>query len=300
MPGMSSVKPKMNVKAIMLAEGIRPSPLDLQVGIRAPLLPVRSDSRLIDEWSRVLGAEGFVESPIEVVMASRAGFQSMESIANDPRYDRTIEPRSHRGTSGVLADLQRGEFEDSAYDYLIVIESGSCPPPSLRGFSEAMEAGGDVILGASEIDRFAGVLALKPKTLAVVPDRGYQDFKEQSIPKMLEAGNSLSAVPIIPRAIRVRTLETWLAAIRSVATGEDSPPAHVAGTHLEGCCCVADTAVIDGGLIHDSIVMDGAVVEEGAIVARSAVLPGQRITRNARVIDSIVGMGRTFSLGGPA
>lgn len=278
----------------MLAEGIRPSPLDRQVGLRAPLLPVRSDSRLIDEWARVLNAEGMVEEPIEVVMASSDGFQSMEAIANDPRYERTIEPRSHRGTSGVLADLQRGEIEGSPYDYLLVIESGSCPPPSLGRLSEAMHAGGDVILGASDFDRFAGVVALKPRTLAVVPDRGYHDFKEQAIPKMLEAGNTLSAVPIIPRAIRVRTLEAWLDAIRSIATGHSTKSDETVGVHLEGHCCVASTAIVDGSLIRDSVIMDGSVVEEGAIVARSAVLPGQRVASGRRVIDSIVGLKNTF------
>ena len=298
--GKSNVNTKMNVKAIMLAEGIRPSPLDLQVGFRAPLLPVRSDARLIDEWSRVLRVDGIIESPIEVVMASHAGFQSVEAIANDSRYERTIEPRPHRGTSGVLADLQRGDFEDSDYDYLLVIESGTCPPRSIRGLVEAMNAGGDVILGASEVDRFAGVLALKPKTLALVPDRGYHDLKEQTIPKMLEAGNSLSAVPIIRRAIRVRTLEGWLEAVRSVSLDPSAGPGEDSRDGVEGDCCIAKTARINGGLVYNSIVMDGAVVEEGAIVARSAVLPGQRIRRNARVVDSIVGLSSPSSFGGLA
>ena len=298
--GKSNVNTKMNVKVIMLAEGIRPSPLDLQVGLRAPLLPVRSDVRLIDEWSRILRVDGIIESPIEVVMASHAGFQSMEAIANDSRYERTIEPRPHRGTSGVLADLQRGDFEDSDYDYLLVIESGSCPPRSIRGLVDAMHAGGDVILGASEIDRFAGVLALKPKTLKVVPQRGYHDLKEQTIPKMLQAGHSLSAVPIIRRVIRVRTLEGWLEAVRSVATDLSGDFDEESRDYLEGDCCIAKTARINGGLVYNSIVMDGAVVEEGAIVARSAVLPGERISKNTRVVDSIVGLRSPASFGGLA
>lgn len=283
------MKQRLNIKAVMLAEGLRPSPLDRQVGLPAPLLPIREDSRLLDEWSSVLTACGLIGSPIDVVMASRSGFQAMESLSNDGRYERTIEPRSHRGTAGVLADLWRSQFVEHHYDYFIVIEGGSCPPRGLGDLAKEMEAGRDIVLGASEIDRYAGVIALKPEMLDVVPDRGFHDLKEQSLPKMLADGSSISAVSIIPRAIRVRTLESWLEAVRS--TTFDAPPLLAErGCRVEGHCCIAGSASIRGGLIQNSIIMDGAVVEEGAIVARSAILPGQRVAGDARVIDSVFGV----------
>ncbi len=293
-----SLKHKLNIKVVMLAEGIRPSPLDLQVGMPAPLLPIRGDLRLLDEWHRVLRGGGLADLPIDVVMASRAGFQSMESLANDDRYERTIEPRSHRGTAGVLADLLRGQFADNGFDYLVVIEGGSCPPLSIAGLAGAMHAGDDIILGTSEFDRYAGLVALKPDVLGVVPDKGFHDFKEQSLPAMLKEGRSISAVPIIPRAIRLRTLESWLESVRSTAISTPDPADGDSEGRVEGYCCISSTASIKGALIQNSVIMNGAVIEAGAIVARSAVLAGQRVAAHSSVIDSIVGVKGVYEVRG--
>ena len=220
-------------------------------------------------------------------MASSRGFQSYEPIASDPSIVRTVEPRSHRGTGGVLRDLRERESQAFAdVDYILVIDRDACPPHTLSVFVDELQHGADVVVGVSELDRLAGLIALKPSLLDDIPERGYVDLKEQVLNAALSNGRRGQAVTIMPRAIRIRNLSSWLEAVRyhSLNGGENSS----SGTKgLQRSSVIAESAVTSGAFIVDSVVMENARVGEGAVVARSAIPPGMLVPDGAVVVDSV-------------
>ena len=279
----------LKIKPIILAEGLRTSSLERLVGIPPLLLPIGPSILLLECWREKL--EGYVEanSPLEILVASTNGFQSMDLIASDPRFKRGLDPRPHRGTAGVLSDyLERDASGSEGLDYLLVIDRSSCPPRSLDGFMAALEAGPDILIGVSELDRLTGITAIKPEILNFVPSVGYFDLKEQLVTKAADADLKVSATSIMPRSIPINSVPAWIEAIRYLAYPD--PVAESDRQFLvEGISCIDASATVGNAMVRDSIIMEGAVVGDGAVVARSVVCPGAEVASGARVIDSVVG-----------
>ena len=277
----------ITIKPILLAEGIRSSQLENQINQPPPLLPLSPDRRCIDLWQERL-VECFGDSIVtEIVVASSKGFQSFEPVASLHGFRRTVDPRSHRGTGGVLRDLfdrDRSEFDQS--DYVVVIDRDACPPRTLEKMADELRSGVDAVVGVSELDRLVGLIAIKPYLLNEIPDRGYIDLKEQGLKSILGNGRRGTAVTIMPRAIRIRSLRSWLEAVRyHHEDGRREEPEGVG--RLTGHSLVADSADITGAFVADSIIMENAVVGKGAVVARSVIPSGMRVPGGARVVDSV-------------
>ena len=278
----------LKIKPIILAEGLRASSLESLVGVPPLLLPIGPSILLLECWREKL--EGYVEadSPLEILVASTNGFQSMDLIASDPRFKRGLDPRPHRGTAGVLSDyLERDASGSEGLDYLLVIERSSCPPCSLGGFMSALGAAPDILIGVSELDRLTGIMAIKPKILNLVPSVGYFDLKEQLVKKAVDVNFKVSASSIMPRSIPINSVASWIEAIRYLAYPDpaaDSDRQFV----VEGVSCIDPSATVGNAMGRDSIIMEGAVVGDGAVVARSVLCPGAEVASGARVIDSVI------------
>lgn len=263
------------------------------MGSPPPLLPVGPSLLLVECWKEKLG--GFVEadSPLEILVASTRGFQSMDLIASDPRFKRALDPRPHRGTAGVLADyLERDLFDSKDLDYVLVIDRSSCPPSSLSGFMAALEAGPDILIGVSDLDRLTGIMAINPEILNLVPSVGYFDLKEQLVTKAVDADFKVSSASIMPRSIPIHSVSAWIEAIRYLAYPD--PAADGARKFVvEGVSCIDPRATVGNAMVRDSIIMEGAVVGDGAVIARSVVCPGAEVASGTRVIDSVVSQAAT-------
>ena len=278
----------MKIQPVMLAEGLRTSPLELLVGMPPQLLPITPSASLLTGWHEKLTGVFRDLRSLEILVASSEGYRSMESLARDGRFKRIIDPRSHRGTGGVLADyLKIREADDQETDYLIVIDRTSCPPRSLDGFVKDLEARPDILVGVSELDRLAGIIAIKPRVLDLVPEIGYFDLKEQTVSKAIRSRFSVAASVIMPRAIHVRSLPDWIAAIRYLGVEQTGLGDSVSYTS-QGINCIDPSAKIGKAVIIDSVIMRNAQVSDGAVIARSVVCEGAHITPGKHVIDSII------------
>ena len=279
----------MKVQPVVLAEGLRKSQFEALVDTPPQLLPVAPSVSLLACWHMKL-SEVLTDSPsLDILVSSSEGYQSMDVLSGDSRFKRIIDPRSHRGTGGVLADyFKRRESPGGDPSYLFVIDRSSCPPRSLRGFMAALEAAPDILIGVSELDRLTGIMAIKPEILNIVPSVGYFDLKEQLVNKAADADLKVSATSIMPRSIPINSVSAWIGAIRYLAYPD--PAADSDRKFLvEGVSCIDPSATVGNAMVRDSVIMEGAVVGDGAVVARSVVCPGAEVASGARVIDSVVG-----------
>jgi hypothetical protein len=283
----------LKIQPVVLAEGLRKSSFESLVGMPPQLLPMAPSVSLLACWYAKLAEVPDDLPPLEILVSSSQGYQSMDVLSADPRFKRVIDPRPHRGTGGVLADyLTRRESAYEDLDYLFVIERSGCPPRSLRGFFQNLESNPDILIGVSELDRLVGIMAIKPHVLELVPEVGYFDLKEQTVDKAVQCGLSVTAAVIMPRAIQVRSLRGWLDAIRYLNLPESSSGEPVSYS-AHGTNCIDPGARIGKAVILDSIVMENATVENGAIIARSVLCPGAHVASGTHVIDSIIGRSKS-------
>ena len=272
----------------MLAEGLRQTKFEAMLGVPPQLLPMAPSTSLLSCWYMKLREVFGNFDELEILVSSSDGYRSMDQLSGDSRFKRVIDPRSHRGTGGVLADyLQARDSSNADLDYLVVIDRSSCPPNSLAGFMSDLEASPDILVGVSELDRLTGIMAIKPHVLDLVPEVGYFDLKEQTVDKAIQSGFSVSASVVMPRAISVRSLLGWLAAIRYLGIEQEKPVGPVAYAD-RGINCIDPGARIGKAIILDSIIMDNAQVGDGAVVARSVVCSGAYVAPGRRVIDSVI------------
>ena len=119
----------MKIQPVVLAEGLRENSFESLVGMPPQLLPMAPSVSLLACWYEKLAEITDHLQPLEILVSSSQGYQSMDVLSADPRFKRVIDPRPHRGTGGVLADyLKRRESAHEDLDYLVVIERSSCHP----------------------------------------------------------------------------------------------------------------------------------------------------------------------------
>jgi len=274
------------VKPILLAEGLRSVPLEMELRRPLPLLPVKPGCRLVDVWWEKIEASFGQSEPMDIVAASSEGFQNFESVASNRRFRRTVDPRSHRGTGGILQDLvarDRRAYED--VDWILIIDRDACPPYSLDALAEALGPSIDVVVAVSDLDRLVGMIAIRPRVLEGIASLGYVDLKEQALKDVLASGERGLAVSVMPRAIRVRSLATWLEAVQFHC--EESTALEGSRPFLQGCCLIEKSARIGNASILDSIVMEDAIVGDDVVIARSVIPPGVEVIAGTTVIDSV-------------
>lgn len=279
----------MNLRTVMLAEGIRKSVLEHLTRIPPLLLPLRPGCSLAELWAERLSDFVNEDCPLEVLVSSLEGHQSLGELAGRPGFARAIDPRPHRGTGGALLDhLMESRADLSELDYVLVIEGGACPPRSLTGFFQALSrTKPDVLVGVSDYDRLAGIMAIHPSVLELIPAVGFCDLKEQTLNKLVKTGGVIVAQKLIPRAIRLGSLPGWIQGV-SYHQPQDREIRENGRLVVRGSCCIDSSAEIGDAVILDSIVMQNTTIGDGAVIARSAICPGSIVPPGTRIIDSIV------------
>ena len=275
----------MKIHPIILAGSEFEAPVEKLAERPILALPIRGGTTLIELWSELIFDAMPVGRRISLLFNSLSGFQVMECLSGDSRFERHIDPRSNRGTAGVIADHWKNlPAEDRDADYIVVIDRSTCPPHTLERFSVAISSGADVVIGVSELDRLAGIIAIKPVILDFVPEIGYFDLKEQAFQAAFNAGLKVIAASLIPRALRLNTIKGWIDSVRFHAfhsSDEDSRRI------IRGSCIDPDADVRNAAII-DSVVMKDVLIHDDVVVARSIICEGVEIPAGARVVDSVV------------
>ncbi len=297
---------------LILAGGLRPAPLQQELGVPPLRLPLGREGTLLDWWIRTIHSAGRCrEIRIVVNNDHDADFaRRLVHRGNPPLLSVAIitEPASWRGAGGVLRDLS-GDV--SAGGFVVAVEASCLPPPSLEPVLDALADGATAVVGASSDNEPAGVYGFHRSVIEDIPAIGYYDLKEQLCPTLYKQGHAARLVRLADRVQRIRDRPAYLRAVqaslgdganrdgrfRCSALARVSPEARIMGYSI-----LEDEVVVhSGAVVHDSVVLAGAVVHRGAVVSRSIVGPGAKVARAQRLVGGIlaatVGVG---SAGGAA
>ena len=125
-----------SVAAVILAGGIRRSSLHRQTGVHPLHLPLLDDKTTLECWVESVRS-AFGNVPVSVVGDGSIDTDNCRTSLVDGVMFRD-DPRPHRGTAGVLADLFRSQEGQVRPDlrWLCVIDGSSCPPENLEPIRE--------------------------------------------------------------------------------------------------------------------------------------------------------------------
>lgn len=181
-----------------------------------------------------------------------------------------------RGPAGCLRDLQ----DWLGGETFIAIQGTASYDFDLQGMiDEHRRTGAAVTVGARrcpddpELLEPAGVYLVEPSTLHLIQAQGYQDIKEQFLPKVIANGMRVRCHSLKGEATLIHSPGHYLSALRdAIVRGAAEPPA---GYRRIGDNIIAhETAQVDPtARISGPVWIDaGAVVEERAVIAGPVVL----------------------------
>jgi glycosyltransferase involved in cell wall biosynthesis len=258
---------------IILAGGLRPSPLARAAGCSVLDLWPTPDQTVLDAWlDRIAELAGELSRVIPV--------RVVHDAATPPPWPRRgsggpliieQEPRPLRGAAGLLHDVCR---DYGSHDHVLVAEGArllTCPLEPL--LADHARHGADVTVAANPDHAPAGVYVVRCGVLDLVGPSGFVDLKEQWLPRVVDAGLN----------VRVHEL-----------AGSGAMPLRTRRQFVDAAAPGDSRVVCAGGLIGPeatvtgSIVMPGAVVGPMANVVRSLLCPGSRVGAGAHIVDAVV------------
>lgn len=289
---------------VMLAGGLKPSPLASAAGRSVLDLSVDGQRTVLQHWIDHLGHAfaGHEEDPVPVriLHGSSLAPSPLPEGSTPSCLKVTIERESKefRGPAGVVKDAAESLPPDAT---VLVIEAarwfGGDLSRMLRTHRdpEATLDGSDtpaVTVAADRRNAPAGMVLLQRSTLDPISQLGFMDLKEQWLGRLAETGRTVQVFRLQEPCIVLRDRNDLLKAARAAAGphlkhDRDARPLY--GESELGYFAVvsADSQLESNTSIVDSVIMEGAVVGSGAIVARSVVCPGARVEPNEVLVDQI-------------
>lgn len=293
---------------VILAGGLKPSPLAAATGVSVLDLPLQPGRSVSDIWIQHL-REVFVgaTNEIELVLAYTANIPVPAEPAVPPafRLSRASTPAGLRGPAGSVYDVCAA-LPGAAQ--ILVMEGNRY---LTRGLGELLQqhetSGADVTVACNPDRTPAGIYVLRRPTLDLIQPLGFMDLKEQWLKKVAEGRFSIRVHHLTRgHAYPLRTWRLFRGAAR-VANGLpfDVPFLDQSRTngHLSASVRGAETLrivaegaeVSEKALVMDSIVLAGARVEPGAVVVRSLLGPGAVVGAGSPAVDTIVTRDRRVS-----
>ncbi|MCH6547946.1 MAG: hypothetical protein IH798_05815, partial [Gemmatimonadetes bacterium] len=121
--------------AIILAGGLRRSPLHDELGMHELCLPINDGRTLLDAWLETLGAGGGCKDAAIVVSDADDAHEIQRLLDESadfghdlPNVQVIVERGRWRGTAGVLRDVADGMVGS---ELLVAVEAACLPPLSL-------------------------------------------------------------------------------------------------------------------------------------------------------------------------
>lgn len=284
---------------VILAGAIRESPL-VQVSGRSILeLPLADGVSVLDNWIRALdvlrttdGSDASRRVPTIVASNPIARMPSPNPGRTAGGLEIRADSETPRGSGGVLRDIAAAMDPDSR---LLVLPGHAAPMSPVAGTLARMrDIEADVVIHADRNNRPTGAYLIRCDALREVPGHGYVDLKEQAIPAMARDHDVRVATDPADATLAIRTLEGYLAAVRTLNDPGSRPHARI---REDWACTFAITepgaSVSESAVLHDSVVLAGARVEAGAVVVRSLLGPGGVAGAGAVVFDEALPSDRT-------
>jgi UDP-N-acetylglucosamine 2-epimerase (non-hydrolysing) len=285
--------------AVILAGGIRPSPLIQALGQPTLCLPINDRQSLLTAWLDALQETGGCESVTVVVSSESDATAVRQTLEEIRRCELTelpvkviVEPARWRGTGGIMRDVA-SQMIDA--DCVLMVEGTCLPPAGLHELVNSLQGTTIAAVGVSSRMQPAGAFAVLREAFQFVPAIGFFDIKEQLLPALYANQRGAKAVEIAQQVVRLRSREGYLLAVasllklreqftgarRPILAATVSPQARVVGS-----CLIARGVVIEpGAVVHDSIVLEDAVIRSGAVVSRSVIGAGAEV-QGDRILTS--------------
>ncbi len=275
---------------LLLAGGLRPSPLASEAGHSVLDLHLTADRTVLDLWVEAARAACRNPSlPIRVLHGEKGLFPEPSHLAGGVSIEQ--EPVPYRGPAGVVFDACRAY---SAHQHVLVMEAARFPAGCLPGLlARHMETGAEISMGVQPDHSPAGVWVIRCGSLASIASCGFVDLKEQWLPQILQAGRDARVVRLSePGVLPLHTRREFLRAVQFAHScsvhGETVPP-DSRETSTGSFRVVCRGALIGpGATITDSIIMPGAVIGAGATVDRSVIPSRSEIKMGEKIADAVV------------
>lgn len=282
--------------AVLLAGGLNTSPIAAALGrsvLDVHLTPERTGLEL---WlARLAGLEQRLAPGFRVrVIHGGNGVVPREPAWTPEGVALSIEAQrdAFRGPAGIARDAAGAEDPDAT---LLIAEAARYCGADLVAFADRhAERQADVTVATNPDGSPAGIYLVRAGTLAIVPEVGFTDLKEQWLSKAREKGYAVWChVLREPGAMLLRTREDCVCAARAasgaVATLRRHPVLGDSTGLDDGVAVVASGVKVGkGAIVRDSIVCAGAEVGADAVVVRSVVGPGARVEPGGHVVDLVL------------
>ena len=304
------------MKAVVLAGGQEYGQCPLSRQAPRALWPL-IDRPIIESVLLALKEAGIGEMAIS---ANGRTHDIMDQLGTHPSPDITIhysEDPLPRGAAGCLKDCEQWLGNET---FVVVPGASLLVGVNIAELIEQHRASGAALTVAAEPDsddepdfetvrdgagrhlglKPTGIYVCEPTVLEHIKTRGYQDMKEQLIPKLVQAGLKVRAVPIRGRVIAVRSEECYLNAMVEVMEDEEAReaftghlPTKVAGSgvwihpkaYVHPAARVVGPAYVGAGakIDADAVIIGPAIVGEACEVGAEAVVHESILWRGARV-----------------
>lgn len=285
---------------VLLAGGLRPSPLIQGTGLAVLDLPLRCNTTVLDHWISILSqvAPG-ASRPIGSAVIAYTSNSPQPSLGNHstglPNLRFVCDQTGLRGPAGTARDICQHLDDDST---VFLGEAARFIRSDLRGFLKSHEtSGADITVGCEPDGSPAGIYLTRNRALKSVPTEGFMDLKEQWLSRALIEGQrvrvwTFSQISSYP----LRNWNQFLNAIRLANYGEDHAESSLNKRftmdfgRAEGNTIIQmpGAEVGQGACIRDSVLMPGSIVDDETIVVRSYIGPGVHIKRGERIIDGLI------------
>jgi len=290
--------------AILLAGGLRPSPIVAEIGRSVLDLHLTRQRTGLELWLARLDELGEMLAPGFRVRVIHGG---TGVVPREPRWTPegvVLSIESHRGEFRGPAGIARDAASSEDPDALLLIAEAArfCGSPLAPLIERHKSLGADVTVATNPDGTPAGIYLVRAGCLSIVPEIGFTDLKEQWLTRARGAGYAVWCDRFgEPGAMPLRTREDCVRAARAAAGQSSDLRRYSMLGRLDGVedgvSVVAPGAVVEpGAVVRDSIICEGAVIGAGAVVVRSVVAPGARVEAGAAVVDlalSGFGMGGT-------
>jgi len=278
---------------VLLGGSVRRTRLIQATGRSVVDLPLTARQTILGGWVEQIGqlADELGIDSLSTRMLVGAKVPPPRSRQNHPRVSLVVEADSgdYRGTAGLLRD-KTVDYDDD--DLILVASAGQVLIEPLTDLAlELADAGGEANLLTHENGVPSGLMLFTAASLRDVPEIGYQDFKEQALPKIAER----SRVQVVTRsdacALPVRTSQGYIEALRSyhrLRQAFASPRAFEEDWRSTFSIVEPGVSIGADVLVHDSVVLRGAALESGSTLVRCVACPQSRLGAGARATDMLM------------
>lgn len=304
---------RSSLKGVVLAGSYQWSELGFDRLLPRPLLPIAH--RPLASYALRWLDEGGIGA---AVVCANAGSRALRArLANQTPRGMNLtfqEDATPRGPAGCVRDACAG----SAAETVVVVDGTTIPVADLQAVLAAhlrSRAAVTVVVdevparpGRPQVQTPSGIYVFDRRAFELVPERGFQDIKENLIPRLYEAGELVATFGVeaaTPRVINASTylsVNQWVVE-RMAERGEELPgyfalgdlQAHASArlaldAVIVGPVLVGPHARVDSGatIVGAATIGFGATIGCGAMVSRSAVWRKSVIGREAVVDRSVV------------